>query len=93
MQRRADSWDVDLRRLRRSSLTAAGQFASAHGSTKRRRTLLAPLELDWYNVFKTRTELDRRWNASLPIGTALEDKENARAWEPQIKRLEGHKDR
>ena len=93
MQRRADGWGIDLRRVHRSSMTAAARFASAHSATHRPRTNLAPLELDWYNVYKTRTELERRWAGKAVVGTVPEDKENAKTWEPTIRRLEGHRDR
>ena len=92
-RRRADGWDIDLRRMRRSSMSAAARFASAHGSSNKRRTILAPLELDWYNVYKTRAELDRRWNANALVNVVPEDKENGKTWEPVVKRLEGHRDR
>lgn len=92
-RRRVDGWDVDLRRLRRSTMTAAARFASEHRYSKRRRTIPAPLELDWYNVYKTRAELSNRWNGNAFINAIFEDKENARTWEPVIKRLEGHRDR
>ena len=73
-------------------MTEAAAFASAHGSSKR-RTVPAPLELNWYDVCRTRSELDRRWNGNAYVDAVSEDKENARAWEPAVRRLEGHKDR
>ena len=93
MRTRANGWDVDLRRVRRSNMTAAARFASAHSTLKRRRTIPAPLELNWYDLYKTRSELDHRWSANAFIGNVSEDKENARAWEPTVNRLQGHRDR
>ena len=93
MRRRADGWGIDLRRVHRSSNTAAARFASAHSAAHRPRTILAPLELDWYSVYKTRTELEQRWSGNAVVGSVPEDKENARAWEPGVRRLEGHRDR
>ncbi|KAI0943609.1 hypothetical protein AcW1_002733 [Taiwanofungus camphoratus] len=92
-RRHADGWDVDLRRARSvpSSLSASrtSLFAS-------KTAMPAPLEIDWYEVYKTRAELDRRWSVSpCPSQTAaavIEEKEVVRAWEPRVRRISGHLD-
>ncbi|CAL1709900.1 unnamed protein product [Somion occarium] len=52
------------------------------------------IPLDWYEIYKTRTELDRRWT-STPSAIACpnqEDKENIEIWEPKVRRMSGHTD-
>lgn len=93
IRNRVDGWDVDLRRVRRSNMTAAARFAWAHSSLTRRRTIPAPLELNWYDLFKTCRELDSRWSGTTFAGNTSEDKENAVALQPTVKRLQGHHDR
>ncbi len=44
-------------------------------------------------MYKTRAELDRRWNAKSYLCNGSEDKENANIWEPRARRLSGHTDR
>ncbi|KAI0074605.1 WD40 repeat-like protein [Panus rudis PR-1116 ss-1] len=46
--------------------------------------------LDWYDMYKTRTELDRRWTS--PVGKPADDKENATLWEPKVGWMSGHSD-
>ena len=53
----------------------------------------APLELDWQQLYKIRAELERRWSANPHVTGNMEDKENAKAWEPRTRRLVGHTDR
>ncbi|THG93604.1 hypothetical protein EW026_g7675 [Hermanssonia centrifuga] len=43
-------------------------------------------------MYKTRAELDRRWNAKSYLCNGSEDKENANIWEPRARRLSGHTD-
>ena len=61
----------------------------------------APLEINWYNLYRNRQELDRRWSnypgaglsADLSDDTPLEEKETPRAYEPKVTRISGHGDR
>ncbi|KAH9912585.1 WD40-repeat-containing domain protein [Fomitopsis serialis] len=73
VRRQPDGWDVDLRRAPPAPLSASKSW------------LPAPLELEWYEMCRTRAELDRRWSAS-------EGADGAPAWEPKAKRLSGHMD-
>ena len=47
--------------------------------------LPAPLELQWYDMYRTRAELDRRWTAS-------EGVDGMQGWQPKARRLSGHLD-
>lgn len=78
--RKPDGWAIDTRRAR-----------SLNGKI----FLPAPLAIDWHEVYRTRAELDRRWMATSKLNTKIseEDKENAKAWEPSIKKIVGHMDR
>lgn len=66
-----------------------------------RATIPAPLEIKWYELYRTRTELDRRWSnypgaglsADLSDDAVAEDKEVTKAWEPKVMRISGHSDR
>ncbi|OCH94577.1 WD40 repeat-like protein [Obba rivulosa] len=83
-RRQEDGWNIDLRRAcqRRPS------------TSRRSRTSFrapAPLEIDWYELYQTRTELDRRWYSSPHASLALDDKES-KAWEPRVRRISGHSD-
>lgn len=87
-------WAVDLRRVDLAKLPSTALFAYSHIYAQPRSPLsVAPLELDWYELYKTRAELDRRWSGNPHAVNGPEDKENARAWEPRIRRLLGHADR
>ena len=72
-QRQPDGWDVDLRRAPQVPMSASKSW------------LPAPLELRWYDAFRTRAELDRRWTAS-------EGADGAQGWQPKAQRLSGHLD-
>lgn len=92
-KRQLDGWEVDLRR--------AGTTTSG-GSLTASRVMLAPLQVDWYNMYKMRTELDRRWfsdpgtsvNMRLSAQSRFETRDgNNSVWIPSIKKLSGHADR
>ena len=61
----------------------------------------APLELNWYHLYRNRQELDRRWSnypgaglsADLSDEAIAEEKEVTKAWEPKVMRISGHGDR
>ncbi|KAH9927928.1 WD40 repeat-like protein [Epithele typhae] len=81
-----DGWRVDLRRtLRRKSLYSS---------------IPAPLEVHWYEVYRNRQELDRRWanfpaaglSADMSDDTVVSEKEVTKAWEPKVMRISGHGD-
>ncbi|KAI0649930.1 WD40 repeat-like protein [Trametes meyenii] len=85
-----DGWRVDLRRANRQnsiSLSAS------------RTNLPAPLELNWYDLYYTRLELDRRWSNYPSAGLsadlsddAIAEREVPKAWEPHVTRISGHSD-
>ena len=87
-------WTLDLRRAKRPALTPASLFAASYkpeGNIIQR--LPAPLELDWYQLYKARSELERRWSSNPIAGRGIEDKENMKVFEPRVRRLLGHTDR
>jgi hypothetical protein len=85
---------VDLRRARPDTLLPAALFSYTHTQTfPYCSDTIAPLELDWCDLYRTRSELDRRWNGSAHVAGDVEDKENAIVWEPRVRRLLGHNDR
>ena len=61
----------------------------------------APLEINWYDLYRNRQELDRRWSnypsaglsADLSDDAVVEEKEVTKAWEPKVMRISGHSDR
>ncbi|KAI0356897.1 WD40 repeat-like protein [Trametes cingulata] len=89
-QKEKDGWRVDLRRASRlnSSLPPS------------RAAVPAPLQIKWYDLYQTRTELDRRWcnypgaglSADLSDDAMAEEKEVTKAWEPRVMRISGHGD-
>ncbi|KAI0827398.1 WD40 repeat-like protein [Trametes gibbosa] len=88
-----DGWRVDLSRANRLSVTSQTLSAS--------RTMMpAPLEIKWYDLYRTRTELERRWSnypsaglsADLSDDAVAEEKEVTKAWEPKVMRISGHAD-
>ncbi|EKM57080.1 uncharacterized protein PHACADRAFT_172766 [Phanerochaete carnosa HHB-10118-sp] len=92
-RKRGSGWLLDLRRLRYPALSASAAILPPQDLSRSRTfELPAPLELDWYNLYKSRAELDHRWSASPFTGRNGEDKENAKAWEPRIRRMLGHTD-
>ncbi len=94
MRRRDDGWAVDFRRIQPDTLSPAALFAYSHTQAlPRSANAVAPLELDWYDLYRTRSELDRRWSGNAHLVGDQEDKENATAWEPRVRRLLGHSDR
>lgn len=94
MRRREDGWLVDFRRIRPESLAPAALFAyNPIDPQCRSANTVAPLEVNWYDLYKSRTELDRRWSGDAHVIGNPEDKENASAWEPRVRRLLGHSDR
>ncbi|OSC99657.1 WD40 repeat-like protein [Trametes coccinea BRFM310] len=91
-----DGWGVDLRRASRaSSLSSPNPSLSAS-----RSFVPAPLEIKWYDLYRTRTELDRRWSnypsaglsADLSDDAMAEQKAVPKVWEPQVMRISGHSD-
>ncbi|EIW53359.1 WD40 repeat-like protein [Trametes versicolor FP-101664 SS1] len=91
-----DGWRVDLRRAIRPGSSAQ----SAMPLSASRAMIPAPLEIKWYELYRTRTELDRRWSnypgaglsADLSDDAVAEDKEVTKAWEPKVMRISGHSD-
>ncbi|KAI0657480.1 WD40 repeat-like protein [Cubamyces menziesii] len=87
-----DGWRVDLRR--------ANRLTSPSHPTSSRTVIPAPLEIKWYDMYRTRIELDHRWSnsptatlsASLSDDTIVEEKEVPKAWEPKVMRISGHAD-
>ena len=82
-----DGWRVDLRRASKTPLPSL--LAS-----------LSPLELNWYDVYRNRQELDRRWSNYPTAGLstdlsdeAIAEKEAPKTWEPKMMRISGHGDR
>lgn len=88
-----DGWRVDLRRANRENSLVSLRMPIS--------MMPAPLEINWYNLYRNRQELDRRWSnypsaglsADLSDNAAAEDKEVAKAWEPKVMRISGHGDR
>ncbi|KAI8989127.1 WD40 repeat-like protein [Trametes punicea] len=91
-----DGWRVDLRRANR--LSSLSQISMSLSSST--ALMPAPLEINWYDLYRTRTELDRRWSnypttglsADLSDDAMAEDKEVPKAWEPKVMRISGHGD-
>jgi F-box and WD-40 domain protein 1/11 len=91
---RDNGWVLDLRRLMSPSTNLAPIAMSSSALTQScALTLPAPLALDWFQLYKYRAELDRRWSVSPYAVKGIEDKENAKVWEPRTRRLVGHTDR
>ncbi|KAJ3018469.1 hypothetical protein NUW54_g329 [Trametes sanguinea] len=91
-----DGWGVDLRRASRTH-----PLSSTNASLSASRSIIpAPLEIKWYDLYRTRTELDRRWSnyptaglsADLSDDAMAEEKTVPKAWEPQVMRISGHSD-
>ncbi|CDO74829.1 hypothetical protein BN946_scf184353.g10 [Trametes cinnabarina] len=90
-----DGWGVDLRRAHRNNSVPSGKR-----SLSATRSTPAPLEINWYDLYRTRTELDRRWSnypsaglsADLSDDAMSEQKTVPKAWEPQVMRISGHSD-
>lgn len=90
--RERDGWRVDLRRMYRDSSTA---LRIPHAK------IPAPLEINWYDIYRNRQELHRRWSnypsaglsADLSDDAVAEEKEVAKPWEPKVMRISGHFDR
>lgn len=92
-RKRGSGWLLDLRRLKYPALSnSRTMFPSRTLSHSRIIEVPAPLELDWYNLCKSRAELDQRWSANPYTGRVGEDKENVRAWKPRVRRMVGHTD-
>ncbi|PCH37408.1 WD40 repeat-like protein [Wolfiporia cocos MD-104 SS10] len=95
-QRRSDGWEVDLRRAR-TSLSPQSRSRAHRYSFK--ISTPAPLEIDWYETYRARAELDRRWTYDPQIGSrvgiraSLEASSREVAYEPTVRRLSGHEDR
>ena len=60
----------------------------------------APLEINWYDLYRNRQELDRRWSNYPAAGLSADlsddaaaEKEAPKAWEPKVMRIGGHGDR
>ncbi|KAI0772855.1 WD40-repeat-containing domain protein [Trametes elegans] len=93
--REKDGWRVDLRRANHRNSTSKYGALPSHPLA----SLPAPLEIKWYELYRTRTELDRRWSnypgagisADLSDGATAE-KEAPKAWEPKVMRISGHGD-
>ncbi|GBE83444.1 F-box/WD repeat-containing protein [Sparassis crispa] len=81
-QREADGWRADLRRAH--SASPALLYPSLSSS---RALLPAPLEIDWYETYRTRTELDRRWSVAPNSKSST-----SQSWEPVVRRISGHRD-
>ncbi|RDX52609.1 WD40 repeat-like protein [Lentinus brumalis] len=90
--REVDGWRVDLRRAHRESrLSSLGMSLPM---------IPAPLKLNWYDLYRNRQELDRRWSnypgaalsADLSDDAVAEEKEVIKAWEPKVMRISGHGD-
>ena len=93
-RRRHAGWVVDFRRLRTPTLTTSSMTSLPQVLSRSYRfNMPAPLELDWRRLCRNRAELDRRWSTTPHVGHNIEDKENARVWEPRIRRMLGHTDR
>ena len=84
-----EGWRVDLRRAPRGK------------SLRSLRMPISPLEINWYDLYRNRQELERRWSnyssaglsADLSDDATLAEKEVAKAWEPKVMRISGHGDR
>ena len=91
--REGDGWRVDLRRARRDNSLFTLRMPLA--------MMPAPLELNWYELYRNRQELDRRWSnypniglsADLSDDAVAEEKEVPKVWEPKVMRIGGHGDR
>ncbi|RPD61671.1 WD40 repeat-like protein [Lentinus tigrinus ALCF2SS1-7] len=89
--REDDGWCVDLRRAHRENSSSLRMPLSM---------MPAPLELNWYHLYRNRQELDRRWSnypgaglsADLSDEAVAEQKEVTKAWEPKVMRISGHGD-
>ena len=84
--RASDGWTVDLRRYHIE--TPASLLALSHSGLLS-RSPPAQLELDWRDLYKSRTELDRRWAGKSIVGN-VEDKENVAVFEPTMRKISGH---
>jgi F-box and WD-40 domain protein 1/11 len=69
-------WRIDQKRAKIAAHVAVRKrLASLTGPV--RHSVMAPLSLDWQELYKNRHELDRRWLSS----------------EPKMLRIAGHEDR
>ena len=89
-RKRDAGWLLDLRRVRAPALSKG---LSSSQTLCRSGMLPAPLELDWRRLHRSRAELDRRWSTVPHVGQNTEEKENAKVWEPRVRRMLGHTDR
>ncbi|TBU41201.1 WD40 repeat-like protein [Dichomitus squalens] len=90
--REKDGWRVDLRRAPRESMLSSLRMPLS--------VMPAPLQINRYNLYWNRQELDRCWSnypgaglsADLSDDTPLEEKETPRGYEPKVTRIGGHGD-
>lgn len=87
--RRSGGWNIDLRRGMKPFDTDPLRSLSIS------RTLVpAPLGVNWYETYRTRMELDRRWAPAPPASMSMHvDEQRDHSWEPTVNRLSGHGDR
>ena len=91
--REGEGWRVDLRRAHRDNVLSSLRMPLS--------MMPAPLEINWYDLYRNRQELDRRWtnypsaglSADLSDDAPAEEKEVPKAWEPKVMRISGHGDR
>ncbi len=90
--REQDGWRVDLRRAPRDIMYPSLRMPPSMAP--------APLELNWYYLYRNRQELDRRWSNYPSAGLSADlsddapmEKELPRAYEPKVIRIGGHNDR
>ncbi|KZT04976.1 WD40 repeat-like protein [Laetiporus sulphureus 93-53] len=87
-QRRLGGWNIDLRRGMKPLDSDSPRLLSVS------RTLVpAPLGVNWYETYRTRMELDRRWAPAPPAIMSMHvDEQRDHSWEPTVNRLSGHGD-
>ena len=90
--REPDGWRVDLRRAPRDIMYPSLRMPPSMAP--------APLELNWYHIYRNRQELERRWSNYPSAGLSADlsddaptEKELPRAYEPKVMRISGHSDR
>ena len=90
--REPDGWRVDLRRAPRGTMYPLLRMPPSMAP--------APLELNWYHLYRNRQELERRWSNYSNAGLSADlsddapvEKELPRAYEPKVMRISGHSDR
>ncbi|PIL29056.1 transporter [Ganoderma sinense ZZ0214-1] len=89
--REQDGWRVDLRRAPRGTMYPSLRMPPSMAP--------APLELNWYHLYRNRQELERRWSNYPSAGLSADlsddapvEKELPRAYEPKVMRISGHSD-